>query len=865
MALVGISSPADDKLLTTTLRCRSTPAIDEAVNAATIAQLRRRLADENTGRDGARLTAHRLKTVLSLYRQRLNSLLTRPGGRSMALALPAGDAGALQRVREVVRELEDEVRSACEDAQNGLLRATNAMALDAPVAGPVGNHEVLKRSLEEAQRRCESLNFDMMQHSEANGELVETLGTVKDANRRLLEQIRAQTDEIATLTQDRVDNEEKVDQMHRMHENARQMIRQDAQRKVLATREAADEKQHAMQQQLTDKIRQVKASSEILLQDAARLGQELVDERKAFVDLVGTTQVQLQGALKHLYMQCEAHLDTHGQKMKGTEDSLRDLEDQVRAEQDGRHSEGFALCHKHVALVTEREEIQSQGSREIAAHASHAQAAERAVNADKQSWAERRANLERKVDDLMQQRYVRDGAVERLQQQAVSLDSSVQAARSEVADYERTVFDLKRKARESNDALAAALSSNEHLREQMQEQRARFQQKNEEDLDESRQGFEKKAADAQQAHEANMVLSRKQLEAMGEEVCRHEDDAAQLQKQLEALDDEVAGHGRDHGAWRQQADNTKATRELQEKDFGAMRHRYHGERLKLQAALDKMTAACAGYEEDCKRLGADLPELRRAAVTREHEYATRHQTVGTQLKDAQDSLSTYQKKLKDASEQHARTREEITAVRERALEIQAALQNGLDSQANAGEQERQRLAGLFEAERASGELVRKELEKERDASEVSLRRLQDEGRSKLVGAAQQRQRVQEQGRADIAGTSQAIMQQQRRIDLLEHELERLRTVLAERDASLGRLRQVQDQEERGAAPAAIRRLEDEVRAASSALEAAQRSEKALAQRLDTHRRREERDRTQLGLARLGDAPTTAIARVNGSS
>ena len=44
---------------------------------------------------------------------------------------------------------------------------------------------------------------------------------------------------------------------------------------------------------------------------------------------------------------------------------------------------------------------------------------------------------------------------------------------------EHSASEFRRQIRESDDALAAAVSGNEHLRDQMEEQRRRFQEKNE--------------------------------------------------------------------------------------------------------------------------------------------------------------------------------------------------------------------------------------------------------------------------------------------------------------------------------------------------------------------------------------------------
>ena len=44
-----------------------------------------------------------------------------------------------------------------------------------------GRSQVLRRSLQEAQKRCEALNGDMLRQTEANDELMATLNTVPRA------------------------------------------------------------------------------------------------------------------------------------------------------------------------------------------------------------------------------------------------------------------------------------------------------------------------------------------------------------------------------------------------------------------------------------------------------------------------------------------------------------------------------------------------------------------------------------------------------------------------------------------------------------------------------------------------------------
>ena len=110
---------------------------------------------------------------------------------------------------------------------------------------PTKGYGVMRHSLDDAQRRCENLNCDMAVQAEANDELVDALASVKEANKALLEQIRGQSEEIAQVTMLRVGDEERLQQSGRRHREDGEGLRQQAQQKAAAIREAADVQQAA--------------------------------------------------------------------------------------------------------------------------------------------------------------------------------------------------------------------------------------------------------------------------------------------------------------------------------------------------------------------------------------------------------------------------------------------------------------------------------------------------------------------------------------------------------------------------------------------------------------------------------------------
>merc|ERR1719258_229039 len=145
---------------------------------------------------------------------------------------------------------------------------------------PGRTYEVLRKSLQEAQKRCDSLNNDMMRQNEANDELMATLNTVKDSNRRLLDQIRQQTDEIQNLTQQRVLDEEAMENLRWQHQSDVDQAKQEAHRDMLALKDKADERVDIIKGYYEDKLRHLKTRMEIAKQEISGLRQVPFEQRQ---------------------------------------------------------------------------------------------------------------------------------------------------------------------------------------------------------------------------------------------------------------------------------------------------------------------------------------------------------------------------------------------------------------------------------------------------------------------------------------------------------------------------------------------------------------------------------------------------------
>lgn len=801
-----------------------------------VTQLRRRLAQEAGDCDAAKLGLHRLKTAVDFYRQRLQALLIRPAGLG-----PGDNEGVVARAADLVRDMVAEVRNIhlMDDPQLAL----SAMSPGSP-ARPGKGYEVLRQSLDEAQRRCESLNNDMVHHAEANEELVETLNTIKDANKRLLEQIRQQNSEIAALTQHRVSDEERTDQMSRRHECDREAIRQETQREVLHVREAGAERHNQVYLRLTDRLRHVRARSDMMMQDTQRLAHELQERRADANAMIGSLASHLQVAERDLCIQCARPKQRHEQLKKETENSISDLSVRLHAEQEAAHSEGLSWGLKLGALATENEDVHTRHTRDFSLQHSYQQALDRTLQGTLNGNSEDRVALESAHEENLRQKQRRKMALDELQRDIVRFETAHSKATSEIASIEQVLVELKRQARESDDALAASLSSNEHLREQMEEQRERFQAKNEADLNDCRSYHEQKLADLQVAHEADMAMSQKQLDAMHDDLNAQHEDFKRHKANQDAVSEEYAILARDLNMWKSQCEAVKSTRGVLEKDFYEGKHLFHGERLKLHAGIEKMQGLVATHGDDLKTLSADLQELRRNATSQETEKSTSNNAAAYVWKETQERIADLKARLKGGSDELARVDSEVATTRERLLDHQVALERELDNTARCSEEERRRVREQYETERRSGELARAEFTREREATTSLLKRVHDESRTKLANVERDRARIHEASRADIQHGSQIVAQQQARIKALEHDLARIQSLQAESESNAHWVRQEQGHLE-SETGLSLRGLEEDVRQVHSTLDLAKRDEAALSQQIEAQRQRNEQERLNL--------------------
>eukprot|EP00397_Hematodinium_sp_SG-2012_P002421 GEMP01002427.1.p1 GENE.GEMP01002427.1~~GEMP01002427.1.p1 ORF type:complete len:773 (+),score=196.90 GEMP01002427.1:215-2533(+) len=211
---------------------------------------------------------------------------------------------------------------------------------------PEESYNVLRSSLGEAQKRCELMNENMLKVADANGDLVHTLGSLKNANRRLVDQLEQQSSEVASLEQHAVLGEEKIINLHRMQNEEMDQWRSEAQFKLDDYTKIQNEEFEKMEEKYKNKIAKSIQALALVSNKAHAIGEAKCDLGENVQDLAEKMSKTMQLTLHDLSNELESLGKTRRAETTGLKDVVHNLEVKLTTERD--------LHQQDVALWTSR-------------------------------------------------------------------------------------------------------------------------------------------------------------------------------------------------------------------------------------------------------------------------------------------------------------------------------------------------------------------------------------------------------------------------------------------------------------------------------------------------------------------------------
>lgn len=380
--------------------------------------------------------------------------------------------------------------------------------------------------------------------------------------------------------------------------------------------------------------------------------------------------------------------------------------------------------------------------------------------------------------------------------------------------------------RESDDALAAAASGNDHLREQTHEQKRRCAELNDVDLEMAKSSHNQRLSRMKETHESNMTACSQQIQDLEQKFKDLHEEAGSLRAQHDSLLGHIAELRNEIADRKAACAKGSEERRIIENELAAARQEHHKERLKLQSAIDQLTPHSTATEKEINDITEQLTSQKRVVMAQDTEAASRIGALEELLKSTQAQLAEAKNRLVEATENLDRTHRDTGTHHQRQTESQVATQKDIAFKRQEASEEIRVLEEQVANERREVHENKEHLERWRSGHHASLRQHKDEGESKIALLEREKARMEESYRVDLTQTQKAILQQQQHLDMLEKDLGRVRHLLQESQSNLAWIRQEKEREEQESAAVRVH-LDDEVKILSTSVHAAASTEATL--------------------------------------
>jgi hypothetical protein len=648
----------------------------------------------------------------------------------------------------------------------------------------------------------------MAQQQDANEGVVTTLSTSKDANKRLLDQIRAQTEEITRLTQQRVEHEERIEALVRKHQADERAFEEEARDRLASVHRDVSDRLDTMERSLKSRLNNLSIRL-IPLRDDAQALQRTVREAD-HRELAASMMQQMADAENELAKKVTAYCAGHTERMGKVGAEADTLASMQQREEEERHREKAEWEQRHAVLGVEREDHQARTTREAGLLSPHLHALTRMQQSERAAVTEERTRGEKQSEAITTSCVERASALEEANREACQLESACAGMSAEIAAREQQLEDLQRLARESDDALATAESSGEHMLAQQGEHNRRAQDATEAEVAIARSSGEHNLAHANAVQAAAITAAEDQVADMERTLLEESAEAEKEQSHLKDLEVESEKLKCEISTPKSQYEKANTVRLKFEQELAEARKDFVQQRLQLHAAIDQMNPQNTAAEHEIRASAERFASYRREVTAHETQLQSRVNALEDLARDAQWQLSDVQNRLAETVDTLEREGQESADTQRVAKERQKANEDALERRRREIADEKGRLVMLIDDQRQNAIRDLAQAGQQSEAHASKLRHVKEEYTIRSVAMEREKghfgeasKQVAWQGQHDHA-------QYLARADSIERELNRARGLLADSRSNLAWVRQERDREQQGIVTMRAR-LGDELR------------------------------------------------------
>lgn len=721
-------------------------------------QLRRQIAQATSEKESAKIELEALKRTVDSHLLRLNSIVN------------AGDVNQ-DRLTSAIQGFDADLRGRLDAADQSAMREGGASE---------GTYEVLRHSLNDAQKRCQVLNGDMLRVADANEELMSTLKTLKANNKRLVEEVRSQTEELSNLTQQRVLDMENLTRLEDAFRHEQALWQQEAQRCVEDEQRRCQEEFDKMKDALTGQLDECWRQAKTVAEKAVRIRSVQLSLKS---DVQGFAQ-NVSGNLKKVEKDLLEKIAATSQRMHSEHSRLRDLEHnlqvKLRAEKEVRENETDAWRQKHKSLTGELDDLVARRDREVADLHAKIEGTNATRDAEAEAVRRDREVLNEKIESLVKDVALLEAMMQTARRKGLQLESHLSQAECERDRLQGQADTLRQQIRESDEALGEAVRANEALREQMEVQRLESHNANERDLKTCRDMYERRLEVTAQGYISEQQELNKRIKSYEESIGLKAGELQNMREELAAKTRQRDALQRDVQMWKAQHELAAKMKGDVDREFSQFRQEsLGGELRRLQEQHDELSTKKA--ELDMRRAAVieEAQEVQAAVKARESANAERARAISDLDRSTAMELQRTKQSLAEAESGLARVKAEAASTAQQMGERRDKLEQDL-SRLNADlEMEKRDFERKIQAERQNCESLRAGFEQLRQEHSTSYKAAFEgpvQQISALEGAISEIQRSSD---AELTGLRQKSEKLRQRVDELETELGRVQAKLAQ--------------------------------------------------------------------------------------
>eukprot|EP00916_Digyalum_oweni_P023448 GHVL01038897.1.p1 GENE.GHVL01038897.1~~GHVL01038897.1.p1 ORF type:complete len:344 (+),score=61.99 GHVL01038897.1:78-1109(+) len=283
--------------------------------------------------------------------------------------------------------------SANDDAFNSLLDAIGASS---ELSVERTSKAILKKCLAEAQEKTDNAHSELSKQAEANKELINSLNAIKDANARSMDVIQKQNGEIRTLTDSKVEAEERIERMRQVQRIEIEKYKNEALIRIESTKDAAQDQIKKAQTAMVEQLRELNESYEATKRENHNYLAKINEERQRHAQEMELKQLESETIRESLESKIEKIArelsNMHG-CLEENKRTIFDLNNQLRIQK-----------NKYFELVDDRSNSDKKLSQDIAHFKERATCLEHSLESERVGWFEERRTLEKHYEDVLQSR-----------------------------------------------------------------------------------------------------------------------------------------------------------------------------------------------------------------------------------------------------------------------------------------------------------------------------------------------------------------------------------------------------------------------------------------------------------------------------